>query len=59
MWIGFIAGWVAGSAALYVYLIATAREPQHQECMDCHSNDCSACPRLNVIEEESAFRRAA
>jgi hypothetical protein len=57
MWIGLVAGWIIGSAALYAYLIASAREPQNPECMDCRLLDCSDCTYLE--EQRKTYKRAA
>ena len=59
MWICLLAGWVIGSAALYAYLIKTAREPRNEECMDCERLDCAECPLVARREDETALRRAA
>lgn len=59
MWIGLAVGWVLASASLYAYLIATAREPQRQECMDCRLTDCAACPHLGQSDETIELKRAA
>jgi len=58
MWLGFLAGWIIGSASLYAYLVATAQEPDNQECLDCTLTDCSNCPYL-AQDEESNTRLAA
>jgi len=57
MWIGLVAGWILGSAALYAYLIASAREPHNPECIDCRLLDCTDCPYL--AEQKEASKRAA
>lgn len=57
MWIAFAVGWVLGSVSLYVYFVVTAKEPQHEECMDCRLTQCTECPYLNESQEE--LRRAA
>jgi hypothetical protein len=59
MWIALIAGWVVGSAVLYVYLVKSAREPRHGECMDCNLLDCAECPLTSEQQAEQPMRRAA
>ncbi len=59
MWIAISAAWIAASAALYIYLVATARDPKHQECMDCNFDNCLTCPRASAGEDLSALKRAA
>jgi len=59
MWLGIIAGWILGSAAFYAYLVATAKEPRHTECMDCRLSDCAECPLLADTQDTAALRRAA
>lgn len=56
--IPFIAGWVFGSATLYIYMVATAKEPQNDECVDCDLPDCKNCP-LRSQEESVSEKRAA
>ncbi|MHB9036806.1 MAG: hypothetical protein ACYC64_09070 [Armatimonadota bacterium] len=57
MWIAVIAGWIIGSAALYTYLISTAKEPKRPECFDCSLSECSQCP--HGVEAQEPLRRAA
>jgi hypothetical protein len=59
LWISLIAAWVLGSAGLYLYLVKTAREPRHPECMDCHKTDCAGCPVAIDSPEQGVFRKAA
>ena len=57
MWIGFVAGWVVASVTLYAYLVASAKEPRHQECMDCRLSDCRECP--HYAADSKPLKRAA
>lgn len=57
MWIAVISGWIIGSAALYVYLISTAKEPEREECFDCSLADCSQCPYK--VQSQEQLKRAA
>ena len=59
MWIGLLVGWILGSATFYGYLLAKAREPKHEECMDCHLSDCSECPVDARSAEGAPAQRAA
>jgi len=59
MWIGLLVGWILGSATFYAYLVATAREPKHEECMDCQLADCSECPVVARSAEGAPAKRAA
>lgn len=59
MWIGFAAGWVIASVTLYAYLVATAKEPQHPECMDCRQSECEECPHFLHSRQSESVRRAA
>ena len=59
MWMGLFAGWLLGSATLYAYMIATAREPKEDECMDCRLCDCAGCPYLDASKEVTQLKRAA
>lgn len=59
MLFGLIAGWILGSVSLYAYLVFTAREPQHQECVECHLTQCAECPHLKASEESAPIKRAA
>ncbi|MCL5104433.1 MAG: hypothetical protein M1133_10015 [Armatimonadetes bacterium] len=52
MWIAFVAGWLLGSVTLYAYFVATAKEPQHEECMDCRLTQCDGCPYVGQSREE-------
>lgn len=52
MWLAIITGWIIGSTLLYYYLLTTAREPNHPECMDCHSLDCQNCPIASSSDNE-------
>lgn len=56
-WIAFAAGWLLGSATLYLWMVTTAKEPQKAECMDCVLPECEECPHL--MEATAADRRAA
>ena len=58
MWIAFAAGWILGSASLYVWLTVTAREPENEECVECRLPECRECPYLNRTEE-TAEQQAA
>ena len=58
MWIGILAGWIVGSAALYTYLVRTAKEPKQEECMECHRTDCADCPYMSE-QTETQLKRAA
>lgn len=58
MWIAFAIGWLLGSVSLYVWLVATAREPQRAECMECRLPECTHCPHL-ARAREAAMKRAA
>jgi len=57
MVIAFLAGWILGSVSLYSYMVLTAREPPHEECMDCRESECGNCPL--VVPHEENFRLAA
>jgi len=57
MVLGLVAGWILGAAALYSYLVITAREPRQPECMDCRLTDCLECPLVN--EGIEPLRKAA
>jgi hypothetical protein len=59
MWIGFIAGWVIASVTLYGYLVATATEPRHKECMDCRQSDCGECSYASSSKNGDSAKRAA
>lgn len=59
MWIGFVVGWVIASVTLYVYLVATAREPRNPECMDCQLTDCSRCGHSAENAEAARWKHAA
>jgi hypothetical protein len=58
MLLAFIAGWVLGSASLYSYLVVTAKEPPHPECMDCDLSDCANC-RIQAASDGGEYRLAA
>ena len=58
MWIAFAAGWILGSASLYLCLMVTAREPENEECVECHLPECRECPYLSK-PEHTAERQAA
>ena len=55
MLIGFVAGWLLGSLAMYTYMVLTAREPPYPECMDCDEQSCGDC----VPPSEEEYRIAA
>ncbi len=59
MWMAFAAGWILGSASLYLYLIVTAREPQNDECVECHLPECRECPYLDRSSDQDSAQRAA
>ena len=57
MWIAAVlAIWLLGSVSLYCYLVATAKEPVHGECVECHKTECTDCPHL---ASEQQIKRAA
>ena len=56
--LAFIAGWVVGSVSLYSYLMLTAKESPHPECMDCHAESCEGCSILAAAQQER-YRVAA
>ena len=58
MWIAFVAGWVLGSASLYLCLVVTAKEPKNDECMECDLPGCRKCPYLSETEH-TAQKQAA
>jgi len=57
MWIAaMLIAWIVGSVSLYYYLVATAKEPTHGECVECRRSECTDCPYLT---SEQQVRRAA
>lgn len=44
VWLAFAGGWVIGSVTLYLYMIATAKEPEDDRCVDCTLSACRECP---------------
>ena len=57
MWIAaMLIAWILGSVSLYCYLVATAKEPVHGECVECRRSECTDCPYL---ASEQQARRAA
>lgn len=59
MWIMLVTGWVLASVTLYAYLVVTAREPTHDECMDCRLTDCSQCPYYGESARPDRIEKAA
>lgn len=57
MWLYVISGWVIGTAALYAFLIFTAKEPERSECFDCSLTDCAECPYK--VKSQEQLKRAA
>ena len=49
VWLAFAAGWILGSVTLYLYMVATAREPEDDRCVDCTLLGCRECPYEDVI----------
>jgi hypothetical protein len=58
MWFMVISGWLLGTAALYVYLISTAKEPERDECFDCSLTECTECP-YKAKSRNRQLKRAA
>ena len=52
MLLAFIAGWVLGSFSLYAYLVLTAEDSPHSECLDCRSDSCEDCSMLALTQEQ-------
>lgn len=59
MWWIIIGGYIAGSALLYVFLVSTAGEPTHAECIDCKRTECTDCPLLEQSEVFEDVRKVA
>lgn len=59
MWLSFFAAWVAASIILYAYLVVTAREPRHWQCMDCRKTDCTGCKTISNTAEADYLKKAA
>lgn len=58
MWIAaFVAGWVLVCVTFYAYLISTAKEPAHGECVECRRMECTDCSYLADSKQE--LKRAA
>lgn len=59
MWLGVFAAWIVGSIVLYAYLVVTAREPRHAECMDCRSICCDGCALVTGNAQTEQMKKAA
>ena len=59
MWIALVTGWVVASVTLYAYLVVTAKEPRHEECMDCRLPDCRECPYFGESAKPEVLDHAA
>ncbi len=57
MLLAFIAGWILGSLSLYSYIILTAKESPHPECLDCREESCDGC--LVIFEDQEQQHRLA
>lgn len=52
MWLAITGIWVTISAAIYGYLIHSAKAAEDDICSACGKKDCSGCENCSIIEED-------
>ena len=58
IWIAYAAGWLVGSASLYIYMVLSAKEPRNPQCVECHLSQCDECPYRSEPADIAAQRAA-